>query len=41
MILFASCIILKLRVGLSVAVLTGVISGQAIAYGLVFDMVRT
>lgn len=38
MILFASCIILKRQVGLSVAVLTGVISGQAIAYGLVFDM---
>lgn len=41
MILFASCIILKRQVGLSVAVLAAVISGQAIAYGLVFDMVST
>jgi hypothetical protein len=39
MLLFASCIILKRQVGPSVAVLAGVIIGQAIAYGLVFDSV--
>ncbi|KAF1801531.1 SURF4 family-domain-containing protein [Mucor lusitanicus] len=38
MLLFASCIILKRQVGPSVAVLASVIIGQAIAYGLVFDL---
>lgn len=40
MLFFASCIILKRQVGPSVAVLAGVITGQAIAYGLVFDLVN-
>lgn len=40
MLLFASCIILKRHVGPSVAVLASVIIGQAIAYGLVFDLVN-
>jgi hypothetical protein len=39
MLLFASCIILKRQVGPSVAVLATVIVGQAIAYGLIFDLV--
>ena len=39
MLLFSSCIILKRQVGPSVAVLATVITGQAIAYGLVFDLV--
>ncbi|CEP07517.1 hypothetical protein [Parasitella parasitica] len=41
MAVFASCIILKRQVGLSVAVLAAVITGQAIAYGLVFDLKQT
>lgn len=40
MLLFSSCIILKRQVGPSVAVLAAVITSQAIAYGLVFDLVR-
>lgn len=39
MLVFATCIILKRQVGPSVAVLATVIIGQAIAYGLVFDLV--
>lgn len=39
MLFFASCIILKRCVGPSVAILATVIIGQAIAYGLVFDLV--
>jgi hypothetical protein len=39
MLIFATCIILKRQVGISVAVLAAVIIGQAIAYGLVFDLV--
>ncbi|GAA5803614.1 SURF4 family-domain-containing protein [Helicostylum pulchrum] len=38
MLVFATCIILKRQVGPSVAVLATVIIGQAIAYGLVFDL---
>lgn len=41
MLLFASCIILKRQVGPSVAVLASVIIGQAVAYGLVFDLVSS
>lgn len=39
MMLFSTCIILKRQVGPSVAILATVISGQAVAYGLVFDLV--
>ncbi|KAG2233209.1 hypothetical protein INT48_007629 [Thamnidium elegans] len=38
MLVFATCIILKRQVGPSVAVLATVIIGQAIAYGLLFDL---
>lgn len=39
MLIFATCIILKRQVGISVSVLAVVIIGQAFAYGLVFDLV--
>ena len=41
MLIFATCIILKRQVGLSVALLATVIISQAVAYGLFFNIVST
>jgi hypothetical protein len=39
MLVFATCIILKKQVGVSVAFLSACIISQAVAYGLIFNIV--